>query len=1214
MSDPMTNHASAAEAEAANPHDFDDEVLFVLDRHGTDGTDGTESCPSSTSTSKKRKRSKATTTATTATTTTTAVASTAAGPRTSRSPPGAEAEAHTVDPSPPAKRSRSGSLYVQEQITQLLTQISPDCVELVDPTTMMDHPQARLVAGTPRLVVAPAPVAGGGGAPNLVATVWALCHHFRIPFFASPSGRSSLIVVRNIPDDDAHKSRWEELLLELILAQHPSPLGIIMPHNPTQSLSQVESFLQNYVSSLSKEEEGEGWVAMTDPTTTSEWHENVSLVVIASERHVSEGSSSAQYWNTVLPLVQACHERRIAYIIMEWKDWFHPTTVPPAAVGLIHVPTELQASFSEAQATLLELQHVPTVGAIFQVPEQVYLPRESVTGDIATTASDLSRANHRGPPGSSSPYSQDRPLLQAHSVDESSSDRMSLGRASDATCQSPTASLPVEPATGSSTTTTTPTLFLTTTAAAAAATTTISPPNVKLKGLDKEVVELLTHPSFAAEPGALTLIQPDDTNWQNTLLKGTRCLVVVPTEGEFANDIVWAICTSRKIPFRELKKDSESVLPFGSALIVVNRTPPEWSQRYQLLRGRLLQVVSMDKKTQKLVNDITGPKFDVEEAATFILNFLQRWATTKKKDWPHYLVPFFCKGGTPRGALLMVIKSYSADGQSATDSQWRAVLNFVKICHANHLPYILMSTSKFEVLCPKETAGKPIQAVVAGTTSDPKLKFRQVCANLQRKQIELYEKGEIFLVPPALYLDRPLLRRDLPVDRVVKDLSASSQGREKHNVPVDVNVTAPSTPTAMATIEIINPPPSSNHVEVPNPLPDMDVAHLSPFSEPDLMQDVSVDLEGTDPPTAIVTDSDIERFRLEEDVLVLEAALAALNTRKQDIDQAVNNKSDHRISIQQSVSDLETRVVRIRARQEEQSLLLQEITQSLERCQGSLDKLLEHEVDISFEEIRALSSSRLVDWDGELTESVRDEAVAPGYVPVGNPYDDPKRPGVTNLPDHENPSPMESLLGKEDDAVSKKLSVQIPLYDVDRFEPVSSSVCADVGNNVVSEFWLVEGDISRRMASFIPCVGTETSIRDILDTASREILVADSLDVHALHRIASFWNSCLDVKLLSTIDRSDGAVEISRGSLNSSVPICPYELSGVCADPFCSYQHFHYRPFGRILARGKPQLMSEEPQRWASNMSLLGRTLAPSNPAIDLGNTSPIVRKGCNCI
>ena len=66
------------------------------------------------------------------------------------------------------------------------------------------------------------------------------------------------------------------------------------------------------------------------------------------------------------------------------------------------------------------------------------------------------------------------------------------------------------------------------------------------------------------------------------------------------------------------------------------------------------------------------------------------------------------------------------------------------------------------------------------------------------------------------------------------------------------------------------------------------------------------------------------------------------------------------------------------------------------------------------------------------------------------------------------------------------------------------------------------------------------------------------------HRREMLWNTCLDFVLLSPLSETHQCDEQNLnlpdlkfhfGSLDPNVSLCPYELSGVCADIFCPYQH-----------------------------------------------------------
>lgn len=88
---------------------------------------------------------------------------------------------------------------------------------------------------------------------------------------------------------------------------------------------------------------------------------------------------------------------------------------------------------------------------------------------------------------------------------------------------------------------------------------------------------------------------------------------------------------------------------------------------------------------------------------------------------------------------------------------------------------------------------------------------------------------------------------------------------------------------------------------------------------------------------------------------------------------------------------------------------------------------------------------------------------------------------------------------------------------------------------------------------------------------SREEDDEDDDDSNAFSRRCLLWNTCLDFKVFQTNrdevpslthrrqqqqqDVIQSNLEQAKITLDPNVPLCPYELAGICADEFCPYQH-----------------------------------------------------------
>jgi hypothetical protein len=50
-------------------------------------------------------------------------------------------------------------------------------------------------------------------------------------------------------------------------------------------------------------------------------------------------------------------------------------------------------------------------------------------------------------------------------------------------------------------------------------------------------------------------------------------------------------------------------------------------------------------------------------------------------------------------------------------------------------------------------------------------------------------------------------------------------------------------------------------------------------------------------------------------------------------------------------------------------------------------------------------------------------------------------------------------------------------------------------------------------------------------------------------------------------EKISGEIESGRSAIDPNIPLCPYELAGLCLNPYCAYQHPSIRPLVNILSR-----------------------------------------------
>ena len=133
----------------------------------------------------------------------------------------------------------------------------------------------------------------------------------------------------------------------------------------------------------------------------------------------------------------------------------------------------------------------------------------------------------------------------------------------------------------------------------------------------------------------------------------------------------------------------------------------------------------------------------------------------------------------------------------------------------------------------------------------------------------------------------------------------------------------------------------------------------------------------------------------------------------------------------------------------------------------------------------------------------------------------------------------------------------------------------DIHSNedLMNEFWKSRADSS--FVVFLPCLDSAGLIQKIMNISALETLCLDMIQPQGDHRRESLRKTCLDFFAAAAAAGGGGSFEkapITQGviqaeaAIDPNVPLCPYELAGVCADVYCPYQHMKPRTTP-ILAR-----------------------------------------------
>lgn len=139
-------------------------------------------------------------------------------------------------------------------------------------------------------------------------------------------------------------------------------------------------------------------------------------------------------------------------------------------------------------------------------------------------------------------------------------------------------------------------------------------------------------------------------------------------------------------------------------------------------------------------------------------------------------------------------------------------------------------------------------------------------------------------------------------------------------------------------------------------------------------------------------------------------------------------------------------------------------------------------------------------------------------------------------------------------------------------------------DEIVTKF-LETKNSSRRLQVLLPCVNSIDLMQRIMNLTALETLALDQTEPQGNHRQETLCKTCLDLLSIATagdmttnttISSNNNSVETNDSSeiqntedatIDPNVALCPYELSGECADPYCPYQHMKPRSTSSVLAR-----------------------------------------------
>jgi hypothetical protein len=375
------------------------------------------------------------------------------------------------------------------------------------------------------------------------------------------------------------------------------------------------------------------------------------------------------------------------------------------------------------------------------------------------------------------------------------------------------------------------------------------------------------------------------------------------------------------------------------------------------------------------------------------------------------------------------------------------------------------------------------------------------------------------------------------------------------------------------------------------------------------MKDASAKPESDSLPVAAPVDesfeaSDRELILLEETVSVVESSLNLLVARFKETKASLASEESNLEKLYQKAKSLQSREQQLRMTQARQVVLHRELKESLLRSRGQLERLTATESVLTTDEITELAAIGGVGcFSSESGHSESPPASVDGFHSTASSIIETNASlGEIRAPNRADRSQSQSDL-KRNETVSSlaleyipsliKFGVQIKPCEIHNIPTIKR----------LRMFWSSGEGQGITMAGFFPSLDSKRLLKAVMDISVRETLALDALDSTGAHRRQSMWNTLLDARLMADVDainfdapvpqpRQKDSPEVEGLSIGAAlleatakldvkvasarpiagidpnVPLCPYELSGLCLDPYCSYQHLEKRSlFGNVLPR-----------------------------------------------
>jgi Putative zinc-finger domain len=300
---------------------------------------------------------------------------------------------------------------------------------------------------------------------------------------------------------------------------------------------------------------------------------------------------------------------------------------------------------------------------------------------------------------------------------------------------------------------------------------------------------------------------------------------------------------------------------------------------------------------------------------------------------------------------------------------------------------------------------------------------------------------------------------------------------------------------------------------------------------------------------------DKDRLRIGEEIILLEKTIEELNARRTECNVRLELAKEKEVHWKRAIRDENLQSIQLVTQKEKQEALLRRLQQSMAQTKAGFSRLTSP--DVTVEEF----SQILANQDYEL-DSGDEVSVSP--MPLDHP-EEYLSILVMTTSDEVDGEFMGSAI--ESDVGQVSFGTDLSLGLAESFFPTVDDVAVLTFPDV-DQFWNVLRDESLAQCGFLCSVSSEATLKAIVDLSTKEILSIDPSEPSGHHREAAMRNTCIDFSVLGNGESPIPApCQRSTSRIDPNIPICPFELTGSCADLVCPYQHLEPRALASILPR-----------------------------------------------